>query len=270
MISAAHEGLTGGLSKAAEWPSQNQQVANPSQMGFSEPRADHLPGYRLNPSTGRELIPRAARTRCYILNLVRDSVMKRSFAWICWLLLFATACCVHVQAQAPGTKQAVIEVPFEFIHGAIVVQASVNGQGPFSMMLDTGADPSVVELQTAKNVGLKLAANGQQGSGGGTGVNLAYETVLPVVQIGGLTATHVDAVAMDLSKVGSALGRPLGGVLGYSLLIIHAHSLGDKHHGRIVHRHRAYHHVAHRAFSIFQFTIEPDRADRMRSGHIFA
>ena len=36
--------------KVAEWPSQNQQVADPSQMGFSEPRAEHLSGYAVNQS----------------------------------------------------------------------------------------------------------------------------------------------------------------------------------------------------------------------------
>jgi predicted aspartyl protease len=86
------------------------------------------------------------------------------------------------------------------------------------MLLDTGADPSIVEIGTAKSVGLKIAASGQQGSGGGTGDNLAYETSLPLVQLGGLTASNVDALAMDLSKLSSALGRPISGVLGYSLL----------------------------------------------------
>ena len=144
--------------------------------------------------------------------------MKQSCALLSWVLLFAAVCCVHSSAQGTVIKQTSIEVPFEFIHDSIVVQATVNGQGPFWMLLDTGADPSIVDLETAKNVGLQLAAKGQQGSGGGTGVNPAYETVLPVVQLGGLSATHVDALGMDLSKLSSTLGRPIGGVLGYSLL----------------------------------------------------
>ena len=143
--------------------------------------------------------------------------MKRLIEWHSGLLLLVITCCVQVLAQAPVPKQAFIEVPFELIHGTIIVPATVNGAGPFWMMLDTGADPSVVELGTAKSAGLKIAASGQQGSGGGTSPNLAYETSLPVVQLGGLTATKVDALAMDLSKLSSKLGRPIGGVLGYSL-----------------------------------------------------
>jgi Aspartyl protease len=143
--------------------------------------------------------------------------MKRSPEWHSGLLLLVITCCVRVLAQGPAPKQAVIEVPFELIHGTIIVPATVNGAGPFWMLLDTGADPSVVDLGTAKSVGLKIAASGQQGSGGGTSHNLSYETWLAVVQFGGLTATKVDALAMDLSKLGSTLGIPIGGVLGYSL-----------------------------------------------------
>lgn len=144
--------------------------------------------------------------------------MKRSLACIAALFLFAIPYCLPVLAQAPVVPQTVIVVPFEFIHGSILVQASLNGQGPFWMMLDTGADPSIVEIGTAKRVGLKIAAGGQPGSGGGADDNLAYETSLPLVQLGGLTASDVDALAMDLSKLSSALGRPISGVLGYSLL----------------------------------------------------
>lgn len=99
--------------------------------------------------------------------------MKRSTEWHSGLLLLVITCCVQVLAQAPNPKQAVIEVPFELIHGAIIVPATVNGAGPFWMMLDTGADPSIVELGTAKIAGLKIAASGQQGSGGGTSHNFS-------------------------------------------------------------------------------------------------
>ncbi|MBV8068371.1 MAG: aspartyl protease family protein [Acidobacteriaceae bacterium] len=132
--------------------------------------------------------------------------MKQSPVSISALLFFAVACGFHSRAESTAAKQSVVEIPFELLDDSIAVEATVNGRGPFWMLLDTGADPSVVELETAKNVGLKLAATGQQGSGGGTGVNLAYETVLPVVQLGGLRAINVDAVGMDLSKIQLGIG----------------------------------------------------------------
>jgi hypothetical protein len=57
-----------------------------------------------------------------------------------------------------------------------------------------------------------------RGSGSGTEVNLTYETILPSVELVGLRATDVEALAIDLSKMSETLGKQLKGVLGYSLL----------------------------------------------------
>jgi hypothetical protein len=92
--------------------------------------------------------------------------MKRLTEYQSGLFLLLLTCCVQVLAQPPVPKQAFIEVPFELVHGAMIVQTTLNGAGPFWMMLDTGADPSIVDLGTGKNAGLKIAASGHQGSGG--------------------------------------------------------------------------------------------------------
>jgi predicted aspartyl protease len=115
-------------------------------------------------------------------------------------------------------KGEVVEVPFEFTHNEIVIQVKVNGKGPFNMLLDTGTDPSAIDLATAKELGLKLSSAGGPVSGGGTDRNLAYEMKLPLVETGGLTVKNVLALAIDLSKVAERLGKPLQGVLGHSLL----------------------------------------------------
>ncbi len=112
---------------------------------------------------------------------------------------------------------AVVEVPFAYERGAIVVSARVGGE-TLAMMLDTGVDPSLVDLAVARRLGLTLDAEGSQGSGGGSEVNLAYGTTMPSVALGALRATGLAAVAIDLSKNAAALGRPLDGVLGQSLL----------------------------------------------------
>jgi predicted aspartyl protease len=144
--------------------------------------------------------------------------MKRSWGLNFGLLLIAAIGCPRVSTQVPVIEPSMVEIPFEFVRGAIVVQATVNGKGRFSMLLDTGADPSIVDLDTAKSIGLEVAAQGDQGSGGGKDANPAYETSLPTVQLDSFTATNVAALAMDLSKISTALGRTIGGVLGYSLL----------------------------------------------------
>ena len=132
----------------------------------------------------------------------------------CLLLLVACLCSL---AQVKSNDQAV-EVPFDFYRNEIILQVKVNGKGPYNMMLDTGTDPSAVDLTTARELGLKLDPLGMQGRGTGTGVNLSYETRLPLVEVGGLIVKNVEAAALDLTKISERLGRPLHGVLGHSLL----------------------------------------------------
>jgi len=124
-----------------------------------------------------------------------------------------------VTAFAQATvKQQVVEVPFEFYRNEIIVQVKINGRGPFNMMLDTGTDPSAVDLSTAREIGLKLSSIGGRAEGGGTDVNLAYGTILSAVELGAITAKNLEAAAIDLKKISDRLGRPLHGVLGHSLL----------------------------------------------------
>jgi predicted aspartyl protease len=126
-------------------------------------------------------------------------------------------CYVGAFAQVPS-KEQVVAIPFDFYRNEIILQVKVNGKGSFNMMLDTGTDPSAIDLTTAKEIGLKLDLIGRQGAGGGTGVNLTYVTKLPIVEVGSLTAKNVEAIAIDLSSVSQRLGKPIHGILGHSLL----------------------------------------------------
>lgn len=132
--------------------------------------------------------------------------------------------CMLIMAWCPGSfaqassKDQMIEVPFDFYRNEIILAVKVNGKSSLLMMLDTGTDPSAVDLNTAKEIGLKLDPIGRQAEGGGTGVNLAYETKLPLLEVSNLTAKNVQAVAMDLSQVSGRLGKPIHGILGHSFL----------------------------------------------------
>ncbi len=130
--------------------------------------------------------------------------------------VWSAAFVLSVSAQ-PQAKR-VIEVPFEFVHNEIILSVKVNDQGPFNMALDTGTDPSAIDLAAAKTIGLKIDSKGQRGEGGGTGVNLGYETKLPILTVGGLVARNLAAGAVDLSQISDGLGMSLHGVLGHSLL----------------------------------------------------
>jgi predicted aspartyl protease len=120
-----------------------------------------------------------------------------------------------VESQRP---QTFTEVPFEFVHNQIVVQAKIGGKGPFTMLLDTDTDPSAIDRKTAEELGLKSSGRGYPAIGGGTETNIVHETWLPDVTVGNVKAKDVAAATIDLTKIGERLGRPVHGVLGYSFL----------------------------------------------------
>src|ERR1044072_5252706 len=124
------------------------------------------------------------------------------------LLLFVACVCSFAQE-----KERVVEIPFDFWRNEIILQVKVDGKGPFNMMLDTGTDPSAVDLTTAKELGLKLQNLGTRASGGGTQARVIYGTRLPVVEIGPpvgpLSVKNIEAVAIDLSNMSERLGKPL-------------------------------------------------------------
>src|SRR5580765_3811782 len=119
----------------------------------------------------------------------------RLTALLAAIVILAAAVPVHPQAGSP-----IAEVAFEFLHNQVVLQVELGGPDPFNMLLDTNTDPSAIDLAIARQLGLKLSGKGKQGTGGGSDVNLAYETKLPLVKVGALTARDVDAAAINLGK----------------------------------------------------------------------
>jgi predicted aspartyl protease len=120
-------------------------------------------------------------------------------------------------AHAQAAK-SFVEVPFEFVHNQIVVDVKINGKGPFKMLLDTDTDPSAIDLEAARELGLDVGQKGYQTTGGGTDANVSHLTTLNLVEVGNASAQKVVAAALDLSKLAKQMGGPIRGVLGYSFL----------------------------------------------------
>jgi len=133
---------------------------------------------------------------------------RRSAALVILLLAY----CTSLVAQA-----GVIEVPVEFYKNELVAEVMIDGRGPFMMLLDTGTDPSAIDIATADTVVIKRSGKGEHASGGGTERNAAFECKLKNVELGGLKAGTIDAAAIDLSKLSGRLGKHIDGVIGHSL-----------------------------------------------------
>src|SRR5712671_5337190 len=117
----------------------------------------------------------------------------------------------------PASKPDVIEAPFRFLNNELLLEVKIDGKGPYSMLLDTGADPSAIDIRTARDLRLKLGQKGQVASGG-TAVHYAYEIQLPSVTVGEFTATDVHAAALEGEVFFTRFGASIHGVLGHSFL----------------------------------------------------
>src|ERR1700710_166279 len=119
---------------------------------------------------------------------------------------------------ALGTD-APLTVPFDFSRHAIGLDVTVKG-APLYMILDTGVDPSAIDLKRAEALGLPIQRdNAGEASGEGDAKSAQiFGATIDGLVIGGRAFGAVDAAAMDMSTLSARYGRSLDGVLGYSFL----------------------------------------------------
>ena len=105
-------------------------------------------------------------------------------------------------------------IPFELSDNHIHLQIKINGSGPFSFVLDTGAGVCVISERRAAELGLKLRDLGELDIGTGeanTKVAVANDVSfsLPGVEI--LTER---AIVISLDSLEGFFGHPIDGLLG--------------------------------------------------------
>jgi Aspartyl protease len=126
---------------------------------------------------------------------------------LCGILFFVAAL---FQVRANSTVLS--EFPFEFREGLLWVQVSVpQSRKPLNFLLDTGAGASVLNLNTAKQIGLKL---GEAIPVRGVQTTLTgYWLDQMSAKAGDVQLPH-DYLAVDLEKLGKACERPVDGLIG--------------------------------------------------------
>jgi hypothetical protein len=108
---------------------------------------------------------------------------------------------------------APIVVPFEMAGNTLYVSATVDGQGPFRFMLDTGAVDLVSERLTSQ-LGIELGGGVQMR---GTGDNSAQGaiTTVPSVTVGGATLANEKFYVLSLDPILALTGERVDGILGF-------------------------------------------------------
>ncbi|HEY2474827.1 MAG TPA: alpha/beta fold hydrolase, partial [Candidatus Cybelea sp.] len=129
--------------------------------------------------------------------------------------MLGTILVAAIAAVAPVTSTT---VPFTLFDNRILIQATLNGTGPFTLIVDTGSDQFVVTPSAARRLGLATRGAGSV-TGAGSGSSALSVGRVNSVAIGSLRFDDVRAEVIDLSPIQRAIGFPtLDGVIGYSIM----------------------------------------------------
>ncbi|MBK0403993.1 aspartyl protease family protein [Adhaeribacter sp. BT258] len=132
------------------------------------------------------------------------------------LLIFAFPVQAQIFKFTEGRKKQ--KIPFQLHRNLIIVEAKLNGKGPFNFLVDTGVSSSLIT-----DAGLRDSIRFSRGpaleiAGVGSGSDLhAYFTPDLQVQLPGVTSENLTFAVLseDVIQLGSYIGIPVTGILGY-------------------------------------------------------
>lgn len=118
------------------------------------------------------------------------------------------------QTQARPAGKSVTTVPFELVARHIVVQVRINNSRPLSFVLDTGDRVGIVDIDVAKELGLKLQGQVRVGGVG--------SDTLPGAMVEGATWTLAGlegfsqpiTMAIPLGRMEARFGHDFDGIIG--------------------------------------------------------
>jgi len=138
--------------------------------------------------------------------------------------LLLAAGCAHAPDAAAGPvpgactlsripeAEADMRLPFEIVHGRVYVQARVNGTGPHTFAIDTGAS-GLGRADASLTAALGLEVTGAATNSDGVAVASADTVHLDSLDLGGLVRTNLDVITRDYSSKAPA-GAEIAGIAG--------------------------------------------------------
>ena len=133
------------------------------------------------------------------------------------LRAFAMSVCACLALANAGEAGVIADVPFNYVDNRMVVACTMDGQGPFYLIVDTG-DPGVtITPEVARKLAIPVRYR-SGGSGAGNNTVRFGTTKLADVSVGSLSFKNTEAAVFDLSEIRTKLGFPhLDGSIGYPL-----------------------------------------------------
>ena len=125
-----------------------------------------------------------------------------------------TVLVLAVTAGSPSSR-----LPFTDLAGSVVVDARIDGQGPFHFVLDTGAGTTVITPRLASVLRIG-GSKADEAHGTGPQVVQVQTTTLDTVEVGDRAITGVAAAIIPLPPDITYQGRfgTIDGLIGYSFL----------------------------------------------------
>ncbi len=110
-------------------------------------------------------------------------------------------------------------VPFKLVKSVIVLTTTLGDTPDLHFLIDTGGDPSAVDLSVAQRLGLPLDTTvWGEAAGVGGGRAKIYPAQITRLRLGTLDIPEIEALAIDLSGISRRLGLQVAGILGFSFL----------------------------------------------------
>ena len=109
-------------------------------------------------------------------------------------------------------EDTVMRLPFEIVHGRVYVQAHVNGAGPYTFAIDTGASGlGRADASLTEALGLKISGTAETGDG--VTVAAADTVHFDSLDVGGVIKTEFDVMTRDYSS-SAPPGAEISGIVG--------------------------------------------------------
>jgi hypothetical protein len=125
----------------------------------------------------------------------------------------------NISIDASKHSSGEVTVPFEYFKQHIYVPVSLQGKPGFTFMLDSGASKNVLNLRTARKLGIHPGDMEPEKD-----VGFGYERIYVApeenvgVELGDLPAAHTMSV-MDLNKFETHFSHSTDGMLGYPFFL---------------------------------------------------
>ena len=121
-------------------------------------------------------------------------------------------------ANRAAKANAPVEVPFELANRHIILKVKVGDSRPLSFVLDTGDKYSVISMDRAQELGLKLKGNLQMGGAGAEQRQGAFVEDASFTIPGLPGFSQPLSLALPIGKMAAGLGHDFDGLLGFDFI----------------------------------------------------